>query len=95
MLAQLFSEKTVLIVVTLVGMAMCTAGIGRVAATNAWAHPLAILGYALGALMLVIVGAALFNINLPLIDSTRAALIAVIVLIIAKVALTQLHRTLA
>jgi len=95
MLAQILSEKTALIIATFVGMAMCTAGIGQVAATNQWLHPLAILGYVLGALILVIVGAGLFDIKLPLIDSPRAALIGVIVLAIAKVALTQLHRALA
>ncbi len=95
MLAALISEKTLLVVGTFVGMAMCTGGIGQVAARGEWAHPLAILGYVLGALILVVVGAALFGINLPLIDSPRAALIAMIVLVILKVALTQVHHAVA
>ncbi len=95
MLSGLLSEKTLLIVATFVGMAMCTGGIGQVAARGEWAHPLAILGYVLGAMILVIVGAALFGINLPLIDSPRAALIAMIVLVIVKVALTQVHHAIA
>ena len=94
MSAFLFSEKAVLIGVTLIGMAFCSAGIGQVAARAAWLHPLSFIGYALGALILVIVGAALLDIRLPLIDSTRAALIAVVVLALAKVVLTQLHRVL-
>jgi hypothetical protein len=94
MLTAIFSEKGLLVGMTLLGMAMCTAGIGQVAARGEWAHPLAIVGYIIGMLILVIVGAALFNISLPMIDSTRAAIIAVIVLAIAKIVLTQLHRTL-
>ncbi len=95
MLAALISEKTLLVVGTVVGMAMCTGGIGQVAARGEWAHPLAILGYVLGALILVVVGAALLGIDLPLIDSPRAALIAMIVLVILKVALTQVHHAVA
>jgi len=94
MLAQILSEKTALIVVTFVGMAICSVGIGQVAARGEWLNPMAIGAYAMGALILVIVGAALFNIPLPLIDSPRAALIAVILLIVLKVAWTFLHRAL-
>ncbi|HXF60113.1 MAG TPA: hypothetical protein VNK95_00770 [Caldilineaceae bacterium] len=93
--ALLFSEKAALIGVTLIGMAFCSAGVGQVAARGAWLHPFAFIGYALGALILVIVGAALLGIRLPLVDSTRAALIAVVVLALAKVVLTQLHRVIA
>ena len=95
MLAQIVSEKTLLIGVTLIGMAMCTMGIGQVAARGEWLHPMAIVAYVIGVLVLVIAGAAMFEIKLPLIDSTRAALIAVIVLAALKIALTQLHRALA
>jgi hypothetical protein len=95
MSALFFSEKAVLIVVTLFGMALCSAGIGQVAARGDWLHPLSFIGYALGALILVIVGAALMGVRLPLVDSTRAAIIAVVVLALAKVVLTQLHRVLA
>lgn len=95
MLSALLSSKIVLIVATLVGMAMCTAGIGQVAAQGQWLHPLSIVGYLVGVVILLIVGAALFGVKLPLIDSTQAALISVIVLVIVKVALTQLHHAIA
>lgn len=95
MLSFIFSEKTLLVVLTFVGMAICSAGIGQVAARGDWAHPLSIVGYVIGALILVIVGAAVFGVNLPLIDSPRAALIALVVLAVAKVALTQVHRAMA
>lgn len=95
MLAQLFSEKSVLIIVTVVGMAMCTAGIGQVAARGEWLQPMAILAYVMGALILVIVGATVFDIRLPLIDSTRTALIVVVLLAALKFAVTQIHHMLA
>jgi hypothetical protein len=95
MVAAIFSEKSLLILLTLVGMAMCTAGIGKVAARGEWLHPMAILGYVIGILILLIVGTALFDIPLPLIDSTRAAIVAVVLLAIVKIALTQLHRAIA
>ncbi len=95
MLSLIFSEKSLLIVLTLVGMAACTAGIGQVATRGEWLHPLSLVGYVLGALVLLITVAGVFSINLPLIDSTRAALVAVIVLALLKVALTQLHHSLA
>ena len=94
-MSLLFSEKGILIAVTLIGMALCSAGIGQVAARGAWLHPMSFVGYALGALILVVVGAALFGVSVPLVDSARAATIAVIVLAIAKIVLTQLHRALA
>lgn len=92
MLTQLFSDKILLLVVTAIGMAMCTAGIGAVAARGAWLEPMSMVAYLVGALILAIVGATLLNIPLPLIDSPRAALMAVILLAVIKVLLTQLHR---
>lgn len=91
MLAQLFTEKLLLIVVTVVGMAICAGGIGQVAARGEWLQPMSIAAYVIGGLILVIVGATVFDIPLPLINSTRTALIAVVVLAVFKVALTQLH----
>lgn len=93
MLDQILSDKIVLVVITVVGMAICAiGGIGRVAAQGKWLNPFAILGYILGAVILLIVAAAVLNIQLPYLDSIRAAMIAVIVLIVAKFAFTQLHR---
>lgn len=91
MLSAVLSEKTAVLVLTLIGMAMCSVGIGQVAARGDWAHPLSIVGIVLGALVLLVAAAGLFEFRLPLIDSPRAALIAIVVIAIAKVALTQLH----
>ncbi|MCC6456372.1 MAG: hypothetical protein IT328_15565 [Caldilineaceae bacterium] len=95
MFAAILSEKMVLVLVTLLGMAFCSAGIGQVAARGEWLHPMSIAASVMGVLVLGIVGAGLFDFKLPLIDSTRAATIAVIVIVIAKVVLTQVHRLIA
>ncbi len=83
--------RIVLIVVTLVGMAMCTPGIGKVAAQNVWLHPLALVSIALGVIALVIAGTALFGIPIPFITSDVSAIVAVIVIVILKIALTRIH----
>jgi hypothetical protein len=87
------SYRAGLVALIVIGMAACTmGGLGRVAAAGAWAHPLSILGYLIGALILVIAGAALFGKQLPLISGDRAVFIAVAVLIGSKWALSLVHR---
>ena len=59
-----------LAILLVLGMAICAqGGIGRVAAAGQWAHPLAILGYLLGAAILILAAAVFFNVKLPLITS--------------------------
>jgi hypothetical protein len=59
------SSRTALVVLVVLGMAMCTSGMGRVAASGAWAHPLAFLGSLVGVVILVIAGAGLLGKPLP------------------------------
>ena len=91
MLAHVISAKGALVIVTLIGMAMCTAGIGRVAARGAWLQPMSMLAYLIGALILVVVGATLLGIRLPYLPSPRAAIVAVLVLAAVKILITRLH----
>ena len=54
--AQIATIGTPFILLVLIGMAICAqGGIGRVAALGVWSHPLSILGYLLGGLILLIV----------------------------------------
>jgi hypothetical protein len=80
-----------LIVFVVLGMAMCTSGIGRVAATGQWTHPLSILGYVLGALVLAIATAAFFSVELPLVADGKQAFVAMAILAAAKVLNSVLH----
>ena len=86
------SERVALIVLVVLGMAMCANGIGRVAAANTWAHPLSIIGYLLGALILIVAGPALMGRPLPLIPGVHQAIIAVSALGVLKLVLSAIHR---
>lgn len=87
----LTGSRMTLLVVGLLGMAICSRGIGRVAAANRWFDPLSIAGYALGVVALVIIGAGISGRTLPFISNEREALLALLAIIVAKVALTALH----
>ncbi len=86
------SYRAAILLLLLVGMLICPiGGIGRVSAANAWAHPISILGYLLGVLILVIAGAFLLGRPLPLISGDRACVLVLTGLILVKIILTQLH----
>lgn len=86
------NERVALIVLVVLGMAMCTNGIGRVAAANAWAQPLSIAGYLLGSLILIVAVLALMGRPLPLIPGVHQAIIAVSALSVLKLVLSAIHR---
>jgi hypothetical protein len=87
-------ERSGMIALVIIGMAMCARGIGLVAANNDWIHPIAILGYLLGALILVIAGAILFGYKIPIITDARMAIIAITILGGAKLVTTIIYQTL-
>ena len=72
-------------VILVLGMATCSSGIGRVAAIQQWTHPLTILGYLLGVLILVIGLGIVFGWKLPYIRSDAQAILIVAVLISVKI----------
>lgn len=75
-----------IILLVILGMSICTqAGIGRIAATGQWSHPLAIVGYILGSLILLITLAVFAGWKLPYIQSDQQALLAIAVLAGLKV----------
>ncbi len=68
-------------IVLIVGMAMCAqGGIGRVAEANEWTHPLSISGYALGLLILIVVGLGLFGRPVPWVTEARSIPLAMVAL---------------
>ena len=75
-----------IILLVILGMSICTqAGIGRIAATGQWSHPLAIVGYILGGLILLITLAVFVGWKLPLIQTDKQALIAMAILASLKI----------
>ena len=87
----LSNTRVAMVSVLVLGMAMCTSGIGRVAALQQWTHPLAILGYLLGALILVIGLSTIFSWKLPFIQNDVQAILVVVILMGLKVANTLIH----
>jgi len=86
------SYRTAWILLLVAGLVICPiGGIGRVSAAKSWAHPVSILGYLVGALLLVIGGVVLLGRPLPLLNGDRAYLIAISGLMALKLILTQLH----
>jgi hypothetical protein len=81
-----------MVILLVLGMAICAqGGIGRVAATNAWGHPLSILGYILGVAILFIAAAVFFSIKLPFIQNDQSGLLIVAGLMVAKVLNSVIH----
>ncbi len=79
-------------ILVVIGMAMCAeGGIGRVAALNQWTHPLSIIGYVLGVLILLVAAAAFIGWKLPLVQNPTEALLAVGILGGVKVAVSAIH----
>ncbi|MHB1134868.1 MAG: hypothetical protein ACYC4L_21060 [Chloroflexota bacterium] len=84
MILGLSVERAALLGVTLLGMALCTRGIGAVAAKGDWASWHAIAGYGLGAAALAIGLGAGLGLRLPFLADERAALFALLGIIVLK-----------
>ena len=75
-----------IILLVVIGMAICTqGGIGRVAAMGQWLHPLSIVGYVLGGLILLVALSVFAGWKLPYIQSDQQALLAIAILASLKV----------
>ena len=81
-----------ILLVVLLGMSICRqAGIGRIAATGQWSHPLAIVGYILGGAILLITLSVFVGWNLPFIQTDQQALIAIAILASLKIVNAVTH----
>lgn len=81
-----------IVLLVLIGLSICTqAGIGRIAATGQWTHPQAIVGYILGATILLITLAVFVGWKLPFIQNDQQALIAIAILASLKVVNAVTH----
>jgi hypothetical protein len=81
-----------ILLLVIIGMTICSqGGIGRVAATGQWAHPLSILGYLLGGLILLITLAVFVGWRLPFIANNQQALLAIVILASLKVVNAVTH----
>jgi hypothetical protein len=77
--------RAALIALLVIGMAACFfGGIGQVGVSGRWASPLAILGYLLGAAILIVMIAAFAGWKLPWVHSETQAVTAVAILMAIK-----------
>jgi hypothetical protein len=83
------SDRAVLIVLALLGMALCALGMRL--DTYGWTHPANLAGMVLGVLALLVIVLALFGVRLPYLATDRAALVALAGIMVVKmgVALTR------
>ena len=89
----LSSDRSALLGLVVIGMVICSqAGIGRMAARGEWQHPLSIVGYLLGAVIILIGIAALFGKQIPPLKSYYQSFTAVTVIAVVKLVLTTIHR---
>lgn len=88
----LSSVRADIVLLVVIGMTICSqGGIGRVAASGQWSHPLSILGYLLGGLILLIALSVFVGWKLPFIQSDQQALLAIAVLASVKVVNALIH----
>lgn len=88
----LSNPRADIILLVIIGMTMCTqGGIGRVAAAGQWTHPLSILGYLLGGLILLITLFVFTGWKLPFIANDGQALLAIAILAGLKVVNAVTH----
>ncbi|MBN1452299.1 MAG: hypothetical protein JW963_14890 [Anaerolineales bacterium] len=81
-----------IILVVIIGMAICSqGGIGRVAATGQWSHPLSIIGYVLGGLILLVALSVFVGWKLPYIQTDQQALLTIAILASLKVVNAVVH----
>ncbi len=85
------SDRMAFLALVLLGLAMCATGKLGMGAVYGWAHPLHMAGYVLGTIGLVLAVFVWFNWPIPFIATERAALIAMAVLMLAKVGVAQLY----
>ncbi len=89
----LSTDRAALLALVVIGIIMCTqGGIGRVAANDAWLHPLSIISYLLGAAIVLIGFAALFGRQIPPLICYYQSFMAVVVITAVKLVLTTFHR---
>jgi hypothetical protein len=81
-----------IILLVIIGMTICTqGGIGRIAATGQWSHPLSIIGYVLGGLILLITLGVFIGWKLPYLHNDQQALLAIAMLAGLKVVNAVTH----
>lgn len=88
--------KAAFFIAAFLGMALCSGGgIGALARQSGgaipWMHPLTLVAMALGVAGLAVLASPLLGWRLPFVSDYRSGLIALVVIVVAKIAVTQAH----
>lgn len=86
------STKSAVITIGFIGMALCARGIGRVAEASAWLSPFSILAYLIGGIIIALTLLIWLDQSIPIIETPRNALIAILGLIGVKFVISNIHR---
>ena len=86
----LADSRLTFVVVLLVGMALCSAGIGKAAARGLWVHPLTLAGYVLGAAALLLSIQGIFRLHVIRVENALA-LALILAIVVVKIALAALY----
>lgn len=82
--------------VVIIGVTICSqSGIGRIATTGQWLHPLSIIAYVLGALILLVALSAFAGWKLPYIQNETQSLLAIAILMSLKIVNAIVHSLMA
>ena len=85
------NDRLTLVVIGIAGMALCSQGIGRIAANNHWLHPIGLLGMLIGLVTLIVWVGRLGKLNLPFITSDSRAILAMGALMSCKWILARVY----
>jgi hypothetical protein len=77
-------DRAAVLTLAVLGFAMCSLGMSRVALTLGWRHPITLIGSGLGVLVLLLVIAVLAGWPVPFIADNRTALMAVVMIGLVK-----------
>ncbi len=83
-LPYISGPRATLIALFIVGFSMCAFGIKQVSTSGHWVSPLAIAGYLLGVIILVVFVSALTGRNLPFVQNDDQAVVAIALLMGVK-----------
>lgn len=90
-LPLLTNDHATLIVVGVLGMALCSQGIGRIAEDKKWLHPISLMGMVVGAAILAVWVGRLFGASLPFAATDSQAILTMGILMGVKWTLSRLY----
>mgnify|MGYP000932419057 CR=1 FL=1 len=77
-------------IVAVVGMSVCSVGIGRAAQLGLWVYPVTVAGYILGALALLLAAQGIFHFQLVPLTNQQAPL-AILAIVVVKIVLARFY----